>query len=275
MRPGDERPTVNESIPYAPLDLPRAIVGASDRFTFDRESIRKLDQACIEQCSLPGVALMENAATALLAAALAMFDAPPAGALIICGSGNNGGDGFALARRLTNIGVTAHIALLCDPDHVKGDAAINLRIIEAMKTPIVHVDPADTISALNAQLAALDAPTLLVDAIFGTGLTSPPRQPFLDAIGWLNEQAPRGGAAGRQCKILAVDLPSGLDCDTGAPIEPGKDDSVVHADVTVSLAGRKVGFDNPASRRFTGALATGDIGAPIELLERFGRPRQG
>jgi len=274
----DERSNVNDPIPSKPLALsraiPRAIVGASDRFVFDRESVRLLDRACVEEFALPGIALMENAATALLAASLAMFDSPPAGVLILAGPGNNGGDGFALARRLTNLDVKARIALLCDPSRIKGDAAINLNIVKAMNVPIAHIDAAEVNPALDAQLATLKTPTLLVDAIFGTGLTSPPRQLQLDAIHWLNE-IPRASANQQQCKILAVDLPSGLDCDTGAPISPGGDDAVVHADVTLSLAGRKVGFANPDSSQFTGAITTGDIGAPLELLKRFGKPVQG
>ncbi len=247
---------------FASIVLPAALAGAADRYVFDCESVRALDRAAIDEFAIPGIVLMENAATALAHVAHAMCGVVGSNVLIVCGPGNNGGDGFALARKLSNLGAFVRLVSLCPRQKYKGDAAVNLNIVERMKLPISFSSSRDVTNELEAAWSSLGECGLLVDALFGTGLTEPPRSPFDVAITWMNAQRSTGQAA-----TLAVDLPSGLDCDVGTPLDEG---AVVHADVTVTLAGWKRGLLAPASRAYSGAALAADIGVPCELLDRFG-----
>ena len=216
---------------------------------FTREAVRAVDRAAIEEFGLPGVVLMENAARALLDRALAMLRAAPGPAVILCGPGNNGGDGYALARHLHNAGVDARVVAVKPAEELDGDAGVNARVAERMGLPIraASDEPIDADAAL------------IVDALLGTGLTSAPR----GVIASLIERANAHPAP-----VLAVDLPSGLDCDTGEPLGP-----CVRAAETVTFVGMKAGFANPASREFTGEITVGDIGAPRELVHELGAAR--
>lgn len=228
---------------------------------FRRENIRRIDREAMERYAIPGAVLMENAAAALLEACLARL-APDATApvLILCGPGNNGGDGFALARKLHNRRAPVSCAVGVPFDAYKGDAATNLAIAQRMGIPCLAINPADPAASLERLAPPREAPGLIVDALFGTGLDRPPRAPFSTLIAWINTRRVTSD-------VLAVDIPSGLDCDTGEPLSgPG---SAVRAHVTVTLCGPKVGFRNPSAREYTGEVLVGDIGAPIELLERL------
>ncbi len=228
---------------------------------FTRERMRAVDAAAASELSIPGIVLMENAAVALREAALViMHRGSLREALICCGPGNNGGDGLALARQLHNCGTPIRILLCAGPDRLAGDAATNLIIVQRMELAM-HVLRADEPQKSLAALAAsLDARrTLLVDALFGTGLDRPVKPPFDAVIGWINDQRNRGAT------VLAADIPSGLDCDTGRPLS----EACVRADVTVTLGGLKVGVMCPGARPFVGELSVGDIGVPPELLQRF------
>ncbi|MBM4084850.1 MAG: NAD(P)H-hydrate epimerase, partial [Planctomycetes bacterium] len=170
--------------------------------TIAREQARELDRKAIEEYGIPGVALMENAGRRCAEEALKML-ARPSGATVavVCGKGNNGGDGFVIARHLHNAGVrvraylTARIA-----DAAKaGDAATNLRIALKMGLRVEEVLTAEAVAALDTELRASD---VIVDALFGTGLSGEVGEPHRSIIRLMN-------AAGRP--IVAVDIPSGLD----------------------------------------------------------------
>jgi NAD(P)H-hydrate epimerase len=210
-----------------------------------RAQVREVDRRCIEDYHLPGIVLMENAARAATDLALTMLrnhDRPTA--LIVCGGGNNGGDGLAVARHLHNRGVDVRLALAVDSASYRGDALINWHVAEAMKLPTLT--PNDPRAIQPARF------TLIIDALFGTGLSSPPRETtWIDAM---NHAA---------TPILAIDLPSGLDCDTGVPLGP----SCVRATHTVTFVAEKLGFANPSARQYLGDVTVGDIGAPRELIE--------
>lgn len=251
---------------FATLALPPSLAGAAGDFVFDRASVRELDRAAVDEFAIPGVTLMENAATALAHVAHAMCDTVGGGALIVCGPGNNGGDGFALARKLSNLDVTTRIAVLCERERYRGDAAINLEIIERMKLPLCFLG-SDVDRRLGEEWVRLGARGVVVDAMFGTGLTSAPRSPYDCAIRWINDKRV---ALADSVAALAVDVPSGLDCDSGTPLD-GSSETVVRADVTVTLAGLKRGFLTEHASAYTGRTMAADIGAPRELLERFGR----
>lgn len=207
-----------------------------------RDQVREIDRRSIEDYHIPGVVLMENASRAATEAAME-FITPGKKALILCGGGNNGGDGLAVARHLHNRGVDVHIGLTISPEKYHGDALINWNIVRAMNLPF---------SAITAGEIAKSPADLIIDAIFGTGLQQAPRAPFgefTDAIRGLNRP------------VLAIDLPSGMDCDTGNALG-----DCIAATVTVTFVGEKAGFANPAAKQFTGRIVVGDIGCPVELL---------
>ena len=210
-----------------------------------RQQVREIDRRSIEDFHIPGIVLMENAARGVVVVAEEMLGAQNKRILALCGGGNNGGDALAAARHLHNLGHDPLIALCADPDKYKGDALINWQIVQAMRLPIFRATP-DSIRDANA--------SLLLDGIFGTGLTERPRGDFAQLVSALESLA---------IPVLAIDLPSGLDCDTGNPLGP-----CIRATRTVTFVALKLGFKNPASRPYTGEITIADIGCPKELLPR-------
>ena len=195
---------------------------------------------------------MENAACSATDAAREMLRGDCIGqVLILCGGGNNGGDGLAIARHLHNCGASVQIALTIDPSHYGGDALLNWRIAQAMTLPVVSATP-DLIAHTDA--------LLIIDAIFGTGLTDAPRPPFDQIAAAVNH-------CGRP--VLAIDIPSGLDCDTGIP--PG---ACIGATRTITFVAEKVGFAHREARTYTGDILVGDIGVPPELVEQVAGQQQ-
>jgi len=209
-----------------------------------RAQVREVDRRAVEHYHVPGIVLMENAALHASDLAWEMLGRAPAPVQIICGGGNNGGDGLAIARQLHNRGTPVFIGLATDPVNYKGDALINWRIVSAMGLRHAPATP---------ELVQEHSRDLIIDAIFGTGLSEPPRPPFDELAKAINDDT---GA------VLAVDVPSGLDCDTGQPLGP-----CVRANVTVTFVAEKVGFNEPVAKRFLGDVVVGDIGCPLELIE--------
>jgi len=220
----------------------------SDDQVLDRLSVRAVDRAAIEEYGIPGVVLMENAARGLAAEALDMLGPTGKHVVIVCGWGNNGGDGWALARHLHNAGVSVAVAVLGEPPQ-DSDAALNRDICRRMR--ITEIAPDD----LPAHLEGCD---LIVDAIFGTGLDRRVTGAAAAVIDLIN-------TSGRP--VLAVDLPSGLDCDDGAALG-----CAVKATRTATFVARKPCMTLEVTKAYLGTVVVIDIGAPVELLERFGRP---
>jgi NAD(P)H-hydrate epimerase len=208
-----------------------------------REQVRRVDALAIQQYRLPGIVLMENAARAVVDAAAAMLAGRPGDILILCGGGNNGGDGLAVARHLHNRGHAVRIGLTVAPARYQGDALINWNVTQAMTLSTELATPA---------LVAQARWALIIDAIFGTGLAEPPREPFPSLAVAVNDT---------HVPVLAVDLPSGLDCDTGRPLGV-----CIRASRTVTFVAMKQGFANPESRQWTGEVTVGDIGCPAEAI---------
>lgn len=247
--------------------LPRPI------YAFDRSGIQAVDRAATEEYGIPSLLLMENAARSVADEILCLegergSDEPARPVLILCGKGNNGADGLALARHLHNEGfvVTLGLAFAYSEGVGTEEVQLHLEIVSAMDLPIYEVAEGQPEDALDAILVKMGvdagAPRIVVDALLGTGLNEPPRGPFARIIKWIN-----GQQAGDDSAVVAVDVPSGLDCDTGLPL--GED--AVRADLTVTFVGLKRGFLEEVSQMYLGDLAIGDIGAPVELLARFGR----
>lgn len=210
-----------------------------------RAQVRELDQRAITEFGIPGVVLMENAGRGVVDVMLQLNIAGPVH--IVCGKGNNGGDGFVIARQLDVHGITAVIHCCCPAEELTGDAAINYRIVEKSGFRIV---PFTDAGALAEQLSSA---SWIVDALLGTGLTGEVREPFHSIIQTMNDAVK---------PILAVDLPSGLDADTGEPLG-----IAVRAQQTVTFVALKKGFLNPRSTQYTGEVHVAHIGVPRRLIE--------
>jgi len=193
-----------------------------------REEVRDVDRWAIEEMGISGVVLMENAGRScaeLIRAKLSDLDSPMV--CILCGTGNNGGDGYVIARHLLNVGFEVSIFICGDRQKVRGDARTNLDILEKLGYAVGQIDPSgpNVAAQITAATARAD---MVVDALFGTGLQGELRADYRTLVDAIN-------AAGRP--ILAVDIPSGLDCDTGQPLG-----TVIKAAYTMSFVAVKRGF---------------------------------
>lgn len=242
----------------------RAEVQAPLPRLFTRAELREIDRLAVVRFKIPSIVLMENAASAIARTALDMASSPNLpmrSAIVICGPGNNGGDGLAVARhlllaRLPTAIVLSHRASARTP----ADTRTNLRVLRAMGAPITLCPSAARASTLLASLAAsLPGPTLLLDALLGTGATRPidARSTTAALITGINALRRRR----RSWRTLAVDLPSGLDAQTGAGLAP---DGCVHADATVTLVGLKPGLLTPLGAAAAGTITIAGIGAPLD-----------
>jgi NAD(P)H-hydrate epimerase len=220
-----------------------------------RAEVREVDRRAVADYAIPSLLLMENAGAAIARSALAWLAAhnAPTGApvAVVCGKGANGGDGLVVARHLAIAGHAPTVA--CCFDRAKADratdAGVNLGIVERMRIPL---EEARDGAALAAWLARANA-HLVIDALLGTGLEGEVREPYRGLIGAVNQAAR---------PVLAVDIPSGLDCDTGRPLGVA-----VKATWTVTLAAMKVGLAKPEAREWTGPVEVAGIGVPRELVE--------
>ena len=218
-----------------------------------REQVRELDRRATEDYGMPGVILMENAGRGAADAAAEMLVHPKGKSVVVfCGKGNNGGDGYVVARHLHNRGAKVHVLLSCRPEEIypEGDAGINLEIIRKMGLPMQSAD-AEKGLALAASLSRYA--DLLVDALLGTGLSGEVREPYISLIRLIN-------AADKP--VLSIDIPSGLDANTGAILR-----AAVRATVTATFVLPKVGFELGEGPATVGAVTVVDIGVPRELVD--------
>jgi NAD(P)H-hydrate epimerase len=227
--------------------------------TLTRAEVRELDRLAIGEYGLPGIVLMENAGAgaARLLHALGI-DGPVA---IACGRGNNGGDGFVIARHLELLGHDVRLLLAAPLAASAGDAAMNAEVAKRSGLDIRDL----AAGSAGSWQEALNGAAWIVDALLGTGATGAPRGAVAAAIGAINDLRGQVPGEGRAARVLAVDIPSGMDCDTGE--RPG---ACVRADATATFVAAKPGFAAPGAREFTGAVHVLGIGAPAALLARFG-----
>lgn len=217
------------------------------RCVVTRDEVRAVDRWAIEELGLPGVALMENAGRScaeFVMDKLANKRTPRV--CIFCGTGNNGGDGYVIARHLLNADCSVRAVLCGDREKVRGDARINLDVLTALGETIEDLDPSRT-DAADRVASLADRADLVVDALFGTGLQGPLRENYrvlVDAINALD------------VPVLAVDIPSGLDCDTGEPLG-----AAIRAAWTMTFVAVKKGFVASAgAREYTGEVHVASIG---------------
>lgn len=203
--------------------------------------LRRLDRAAVRRYGIPALLLMENAAAACREEILKRYPRAKK-TVIVCGKGNNGGDGFALARQLRGAGLAVIVAYFGAPGRTSPDALVNFRIVRKLKVPMVRLRR--DARGLERALRQAD---LAVDAIFGTGLTREATGLYRDAIRALN-------ASGRP--VVSMDIPSGLDADSGRVLG-----EAVRADLCVTLVAPKLGFKKAGA--WTGRVVVRDIGVRL------------
>ncbi len=213
--------------------------------------MREIDRKTIEEIGIPGPVLMENAGIRITGAILKRFPRiKEENVVVVAGKGNNGGDGFVVARHLFNLGARPSVLLLASKQEMKGDAALNLGIADKIGVEIAEVT---TVEEWKKQRVGLFHASVIVDAIFGTGLLKPAEGLYAAAIEDINK------APGFK---VAVDIPSGLSSDTHLLIGPA-----VRADLTVALAAPKISHVLPPGEEYVGELVISDISIPPFLFE--------
>ncbi|NQT21366.1 MAG: NAD(P)H-hydrate epimerase [Planctomycetes bacterium] len=216
-----------------------------------REQVREMDRRAIEDFGIPGVILMENAGRAVAEETWKLAEQNPhARVAILCGKGNNGGDGYVVARHLFNRGMDPAVIMFARPADVSGDAAVNLAIIRKMGLAVEEVTSDDDLCKIEAAVSAAD---VLVDALLGTGLAGDVRGPIRRAIEIIN---------GSGKAVVAVDIPSGLDANTGQVLG-----ACVATDVTVTFVAPKIGFERADAPAHVGTIVTAEISIPRQVLE--------
>lgn len=227
------------------------------------EEMRALDQCAIDDFNIPGVVLMENAGVGTVNM-MEQELGPPAETFtcIFVGPGNNGGDGLVIGRHLRQRGSQPIFFFLVNPDKMKGDAALNLSIVQNLRLPFHLIDTdtrVETVSVLYKQIESRGLPCYaIVDSIFGTGLDRPVSGRFKTIIDLINNRDFAHGVP-----IVAADCPSGMDSNTGKILG-----SCVKANFTATYGCAKPGHYIHDSSILTGQLHLIDIGIPQEALER-------
>ncbi|MBM3818859.1 MAG: NAD(P)H-hydrate dehydratase [Acidimicrobiia bacterium] len=218
--------------------------------------MREADRHTIEEIGIPSLVLMENAGRQVVAALEAAHEARLDGRVaVLCGRGNNGGDGFVVARTLAQRGIDASVFLIGAVSDVRGDARVNLDILGRLGVTVVEVSDEQTWELHFSEIAQC---TLIVDAIFGTGLTS--------ALGGMMETVVADvNASG--IPIVSIDLPSGLSADT-----PHLIGDCIDASMTVTLAAPKLPLVLPPGEAHAGDVVIADIGIPVEVLDSLEGP---
>lgn len=215
----------------------------------DAQQTRNIDRRATERFGVPSIVLMENAAIAVAEAVFEHY--PEAGRVaLLCGTGQNGGDGFAVARHLENRGVVPVIIVVGERAAIKGDALTNLVICERLGVPIYAIREPQDIETALAHAADAD---VVVDAIFGTGLNRAPSGVQAEVI---------RAVAELRIPVLAVDLPSGANASSAVPFEP-----CLQAEVTVTFAAPKLCHVFEPAALYCGEVIVADISIPDIALE--------
>lgn len=215
---------------------------------FSARGMRELDRLAWSQCGISSLILMEHAGLEVARTVVELLGDPRQKRVaVVCGGGNNGGDGLVAARILHDCGVQVSVVLLEEVSKLKGDAAANHKIVEALGIPVVP--------GAEKQKEALEAQDCLVDAIFGIGLARPVEGPVAFWIEAIN-------AVGKP--IVSIDLPSGIDADSGKVL--GR---AVNATITVTLGAPKTGLFLHPGRSHAGTVKVAYIGIPTRLIDDF------
>lgn len=221
------------------------------------QQMRELDRFAIEELAIPSLALMENAGREAARVMETVFRREAGPILILVGKGNNGGDGLVAARHLTEAGYQVQIVYAETPDRLQGDAAMQRDIVRKLGIPFIVFDQAGSVedSNRNTQINWQQYAGI-VDALLGTGAKGEPREPYRSLIQQANDSG---------LPIVALDIPSGIDADTGALYN-----SHIRAAVTVTFAFRKIGLLQYPGAQAAGKVAVVPIGIPEKLADQMG-----
>jgi hydroxyethylthiazole kinase-like uncharacterized protein yjeF len=226
-----------------------------EELVLTRKQVRRCDEIAMERFGIDGLVLMENAGGAAARFILSRLKvAVESYVLIFAGTGNNGGDGFVVARHLANSRVTVSLVICGSRERIKGDALANLKIVEKMTLPITWIESTnpESIFQMVRSIAEQCRAEIIVDALLGTGTTGELREPIRSSIEAINQL---------ETPVIALDIPSGLDCDTGLPLK-----AAIHAGHTVTFAAMKKGFSDSSSKDFTGDITIASIGLGTDWL---------
>lgn len=227
-----------------------------------RQQARSIDVMAIQRFGMLGLVLMENAGRGAAEWIHQQYREGPIA--ILCGKGNNAGDGYVIARHLQLLQRKICIIQCAPPQHLTGDALHNWMIAEKAGLPTLCLFgdgevPIDSVRHVDSQklISTLQQHSVILDCLLGTGAVGELREPFATVV-----------SAANQCQAIrvAIDIPSGLDCDSGQPSR-----QCFRADSTCTFVAPKVGFLNPQSQSFVGRLHVVGIGVPQKLLDDFSR----
>ncbi|MCX7702950.1 MAG: NAD(P)H-hydrate epimerase [Planctomycetota bacterium] len=223
------------------------------QFALSVEQLREIDRRCVEEYGIPTLLLMENAGLRTADIATQMV---PSDSLVVCvcGAGSNGGDGFVAARHLSNRKFVVRIALVGQISSLQptSAAAINFQIVRRMGIPAFHIISEQETKKLEKEFAGA---FLIIDSLCGIGLKGELRPLQQSCVNAINLSG---------CKVLSVDVPSGLDADRGVPLPVA-----VKATKTVTFVASKKGFLEPQAKQYTGEVLVADIGVPYKLLKEY------
>jgi len=221
------------------------------------EEMREMDRLTIDSFGLPGRLLMETAGRGATRFFLDMFpDCRGRRVGVVAGRGNNGGDGFVMARCLAEAGARVTIFLLAKKSQVGGDAAANLNLLPPLNIPVIELPDADSFSR---HLPSLRHQAIWIDAILGTGLKAEVKAYFKEVISFINAS---------EKPVFCVDIPSGLNADTGQICG-----ACIQGNATATFGFSKIGQQAYPGAALTGKLKVVDIGIPKLIADRVG-PKQ-
>jgi NAD(P)H-hydrate epimerase len=215
--------------------------------------MRAYDKYAVETCHVPGSILMENAGRGAVDVMSSLFPLARSRFVVVCGVGNNGGDGFVVARHLYARGADVHVFLAGNSFNVMGDARINHDAYIDLGGRFSELPEGSDLAPLVGAIRSAD---VVVDAIFGTGLGRPVLEHLAAVIEAIN--------AARATRI-ALDLPSGLDADTGSPLG-----ATIRAHHTITFGHQKVGLLTPEGARLAGQVHVVDLGVPETIVAHTG-----
>jgi len=218
------------------------------RLPLTREQVQSVDQRAIQEYGMLGLVLMENAGRG--AAEVIQRSASSGCIIVLCGKGNNGGDGYVIARHLDLMGRDVRVISVVPTDALSGDAAANANI--ALRADLdVHV--VENQAEIEQLVGDAD---VIVDCLLGTGATGPLRGLYADAVRIANRT---------QATRIAIDVPTGIDVDTGTA-----DPHTFNADLTITFVAEKIGFGLQQASQFLGQIELVSIGVPRKLLRQYG-----
>ncbi|ULT54748.1 NAD(P)H-hydrate dehydratase [Neobacillus drentensis] len=219
-----------------------------------QKEMQQMDHYTIEKIGLPGVVLMENAGGRVAEEIVASSTHVNPRVVILAGGGNNGGDGFVIARRLYDLGFDLLLCLVVPPERIKGDAKVHLDVYHNRQLPILYLHE----SPLERVESEINQADVIVDALLGTGVSGPVREPFGSVISMVNKHA------GKKI-IISVDIPSGVNSDSGKV-----EGTAVKATKTITFVFPKRGFFLQDGPKFVGEWKAVDISVPPSIVEELG-----